>query len=188
MRRAAAGALLAACAVLAGGCGFRLQGSTPLPAVVATVQLDAADDRTPFAQALRRRLGASGAKLSPRGPAGAGAPGAGAGGAGAGGAGAPGAGSTGVAVLRIERDEVIERVASVSARNIPREYELTQVVRFSLDAGGTRRISSAEVSASRSLTFDERRALAKEREREQLREALAEEVAGVVLQRVAGLR
>lgn len=183
MRRAAAGALLAACAVLAGGCGFRLQGSTPLPAVVATVQLDAADDRTPFAQALRRRLGASGAKLSPRGTAGAGAPGAG-----VGGAGAPGAGSTGVAVLRIERDEVIERVASVSARNIPREYELTQVVRFSLDAGGTRRISSAEVSASRSLTFDERRALAKEREREQLREALAEEVAGVVLQRVAGLR
>jgi LPS-assembly lipoprotein len=173
MRRAVAGALLVACAVLAGGCGFRLQGSTPLPSVVANMQLDAADDRTPFAQALRRRLGASGATLAPRGPAGAGA---------------GGGGTTGVAVLRIERDEVIERVASVSARNIPREYELTQVVRFSLDAGGTRRISSAEVSASRSLTFDERRALAKEREREQLREALAEEVAGVVLQRVAGLR
>lgn len=161
MRRAVAPALLVTCAVLVGGCGFRLQGSTPLPAVVATVQLDAADDRTPFAQALRRRLGASGAG---------------------------GVGTAGVAVLRIERDEVLERVASVSARNIPREYELTQVVRFSLDAGGTRRISSAEVSASRSLTFDERRALAKEREREQLREALADEVAGVVLQRVAGLR
>jgi LPS-assembly lipoprotein len=182
MRRAVAGALLVACAVLAGGCGFRLQGSTPLPSVVATMRLDAADDRTPFAQALRRRLGASGATLAPRGPAGAGA------GAGAGSEGAAGPDTTGVAVLRIERDEVLERVASVSARNIPREYELTQVVRFSLDAGGTRRISSAEVSASRSLSFDERRALAKEREREQLREALAEEVAGVVLQRVAGLR
>ena len=178
MRRAVAAALLLTSAVLAGGCGFRLQGSTPLPAVVATVQLDAADDRTPFAQALRRRLGASGATLAPRGPAGAAT----------GGAGSAGAGAAGVAVLRIERDEVIERVASVSARNIPREYELMQVVRFSLDAGGTRRISSAEVSASRSLTFDERRALAKEREREQLREVLAEEVAGVVLQRVAGLR
>jgi len=181
MRRAVAPALLVACAVLVGGCGFRLQGSTPLPAVVATVQLDAADDRTPFAQALRRRLGASGATLAPRGAGGAGTA------AGAG-AGAGGVGTAGVAVLRIERDEVLERVASVSARNIPREYELTQVVRFSLDAGGTRRISSAEVSASRSLTFDERRALAKEREREQLREALADEVAGIVLQRVAGLR
>jgi len=175
MRRTVAPALLVACAVLVGGCGFRLQGSTPLPAVVATVQLDAADDRTPFAQALRRRLGASGATLAPRGPTVSGASGA---------AGA----APGVAVLRIERDEVLERVTSVSARNIPREYELTQVVRFSLDAGGTRRISSAEVSASRSLTFDERRALAKEREREQLRETLADEVAGVVLQRVAGLR
>jgi LPS-assembly lipoprotein len=175
MRRTVAPALLVACAVLVGGCGFRLQGSTPLPAVVATVQLDAADDRTPFAQALRRRLGASGAALAPRG-----APVSGA-------SGAVGA-APGIALLRIERDEVLERVTSVSARNIPREYELTQVVRFSLDAGGTRRISSAEVSASRSLTFDERRALAKEREREQLREALADEVAGVVLQRVAGLR
>lgn len=178
MRRTVAPALLVACAVLVGGCGFRLQGSTPLPAVVATVQLDAADDRTPFAQALRRRLGASGATLAPRGATVSGASGA---------AGAAGA-APGIAVLRIERDEVLERVTSVSARNIPREYELTQVVRFSLDAGGTRRISSAEVSASRSLTFDERRALAKEREREQLRETLADEVAGVVLQRVAGLR
>jgi LPS-assembly lipoprotein len=178
MRRTVAPALLVACAVLVGGCGFRLQGSTPLPAVVATVQLDAADDRTPFAQALRRRLGASGATLAPRGPTVSGASGA---------SGAAGA-APGIAVLRIERDEVLERVTSVSARNIPREYELTQVVRFSLDAGGTRRISSAEVSASRSLTFDERRALAKEREREQLRETLADEVAGVVLQRVAGLR
>jgi LPS-assembly lipoprotein len=178
MRRTVAPALLVACAVLVGGCGFRLQGSTPLPAVVATVQLDAADDRTPFAQALRRRLGASGATLAPRGATVSGASGA---------SGAAGA-APGIAVLRIERDEVLERVTSVSARNIPREYELTQVVRFSLDAGGTRRISSAEVSASRSLTFDERRALAKEREREQLREALADEVAGVVLQRVAGLR
>lgn len=162
MIRAATLASLAAVAFL-GGCGFALQGSAPLPAVVATVQIDAVDDRSPFAQALRRRLAASGATLAPRG-------------------------QTGAAVLRIERDELLERVASVSARNIPREYELTQVVRFSLDAGGTRRISSAEVSASRSLTFDERRALAKEREREQLRESLAEEVAGVVLQRVAGLR
>jgi LPS-assembly lipoprotein len=178
MRRTVVPALLVACAVLVGGCGFRLQGSTPLPAVVATVQLDAADDRTPFAQALRRRLGASGATLAPRGATVSGASGA---------SGAAGA-APGIAVLRIERDEVLERVTSVSARNIPREYELTQVVRFSLDAGGTRRISSAEVSASRSLTFDERRALAKEREREQLRETLADEVAGVVLQRVAGLR
>lgn len=177
MRRAATPALLAAVAAL-GGCGFALQGSTPLPAVVATVQLDAADDRTPFAQALRRRLAASGATLAPRGATVSGASGASA---------AAGA-APGVAVLRIERDEVLERVASVSARNIPREYELTQVVRFSLDAGGMRRISSAEVTSSRSLTFDERRALAKEREREQLREALADEVAGVVLQRVAGLR
>ena len=167
MRRAAsvaASSCIAALAVLLGGCGFALQGRTPLPAAVAALHLAAADDRTPFAEALRRRLSASGAALAPR------------------------ADAAGVAVLRIERDELLERVASVSARNVPREYELTQVVRFSLDVGGVRRISSAEVSASRSLSFDERRALAKEREREQLQESLADEVAGVVLQRVAGLR
>jgi outer membrane lipopolysaccharide assembly protein LptE/RlpB len=41
---------------------------------------------------------------------------------------------------------------------------------------------------SRDFSFDERAALAKDREREQLRMTLAEEAAVIVLQRLASLR
>jgi hypothetical protein len=92
------------------------------------------------------------------------------------------------AVLRIERDELLERVASISARNVPREYELTYVVRYSLSLGGQTRIDAEEVSVSRDFTFDETAALAKDRERDLLREALARELSGVVLARLASVR
>ena len=48
-------------------------------------------------------------------------------------------------------------------------------------------VEAEEVTATRDFSFDERLALAKSREREQLRETLARELAGVVLQRVASL-
>jgi outer membrane lipopolysaccharide assembly protein LptE/RlpB len=89
--------------------------------------------------------------------------------------------------VRIERDELLERVASVSARNQPREYELTYVVRYSVMRDGVYLVEAEEVTATRDFSFDERLALAKSREREQLRETLARELAGVVLQRIASL-
>jgi outer membrane lipopolysaccharide assembly protein LptE/RlpB len=91
-------------------------------------------------------------------------------------------------VLSIERDEFLERVVSVSARNVPREYELTYLVRFSLRVGNESRVRSEELTVSRDFSFDEKIALAKDREREQLRATLAEEAAGIVLQRLASLR
>lgn len=170
-----AGVGAAVLAAVLGGCGFALQGAAPLPAVVSVVRIDATDPRSAFAGALQRRLSGAGATLvEPQGAAG--------------GVDAAVPPRAGAAVLRIERDELLERVASLSARNVPREYEYTYLVRWSLEEGGARRIETAEISASRNLTFDERRVLAKQREREQLREELAEELAGVVLQRISALR
>jgi LPS-assembly lipoprotein len=151
----------------ASGCGFRLQGETSLPPVLAALRVQTADSQTDFAQALERALQRAGVGIVQ------------------GGATAP----TGeAAVLRIERDELLERVASVSARNVPREYELTYVVRYSLSLGGQTRIDAEEVSVSRDFTFDETAALAKDRERDLLREALARELSGVVLARLASVR
>ena len=148
---------------LTGGCGFVLQGAAPLPREVSVVRIDTAEPRTAFADALQRRLRAAGVTLAisaaPDSP-----------------------GATSAAVLRIERDEFLERVAALSARNVPREYEYTYVVQWSLESAGVRRVETSELTASRNLTFDERRV------REQLREALAEELVGVVLQRISGLR
>lgn len=159
----------------ASGCGFRLQGETSLPPVLAALRVQTADSQTDFAQALERALQRAGVGIVQRGgvdtvQGGATAP--------------PGE----AAVLRIERDELLERVASVSARNVPREYELTYVVRYSLFLSGQTRIDAEEVSVSRDFTFDETAALAKDRERDLLREALARELSGVVLARLASVR
>ena len=159
----------------ASGCGFRLQGATSLPPVLAALRVQTADSQTDFAQALERALQRAGVGIVQGGGVDTVQ----------GGATAP----TGeAAVLRIERDELLERVASVSARNVPREYELTYVVRYSLSLGGQTRIDAEEVSVSRDFTFDETAALAKDRERDLLREALARELSGVVLARLASVR
>jgi len=156
-----AGWLLLVCSIAAvGGCGFRLQGQVPLAGNLRVINLQAVDGQSDFVQAISRDLRGAGVTLD---------------------AGAP-------AVLAIERDELLERVASVSARNVPREYELTYVVRFSFKVGDETRLQGEEVAVSRDFSFDERAAVAKDREREQLRMTLAEEAAVIVLQRLASLR
>lgn len=141
-------------------CGFRLQGAVPLSPGLQRITLQAVDAQSDFAFAIRRNLQQSGARIE------------------------PGAAT----ILLIERDELIERVASVSARNVPREYELTYLVRFSLRVNGELRIEGEEIALARDFSFDERIALAKDREREQLRATLANEAAVIVLQRLASVR
>lgn len=159
--------------LLLAGCGFHLQGRVALPELVSSVHLTGGDAQGDLVGALRRNLRTAGAQLV--------------------GTDVLRAGQRGV-ILRIERDEFIERVASVSARNVPREYELTYLVRFSViesgaeDANDRVRIEAEELSVSRDFSFDERVVLAKSRERDLVRERLAEELAGIVLQRLASLR
>jgi LPS-assembly lipoprotein len=158
MRRVA----LLACLVLLAACGFRLQGRQHLPAALATLQVEPVDIHSDFTAALRRSLGASGVKLVDRvGPEGA--------------------------VLRIVRDSVSERVLSVDARNIPTDYELVYEVEVTVRAGGTELLTAQPFSLSRIYSFDETRLLAKQREMELLRAALARDMAGVVLRRLSSL-
>ncbi|MFM7397243.1 MAG: LPS assembly lipoprotein LptE [Gammaproteobacteria bacterium] len=152
--------VLAAMMALVAGCGFRLQGALPMTGGLQRVTLQVTDGQSDFVNAMQRNLRNAGVSVE--------------------------TGSE--TVLVIERDELLERVASVSARNLPREYELSYAVRFSVKVRGEVRISSEDVLVTRDFSFDERLSLAKEREREQLRETLAEEAAGIVLQRLSSLR
>lgn len=152
--------VLAALMSLVAGCGFHLQGTLPIAGGLQRITLQVTDGQSDFVNAMQRHLRHGGVDVNPDSET----------------------------VLVIERDELLERVASVSARNLPREYELTYAVRFTVRARGEVRISSEEVLVTRDFSFDERLALAKEREREQLRETLAEEAAGIVLQRLSSLR
>lgn len=152
------------CGVLAAlaGCGFHLQGRTPLPPVLAVTYVQAEDPQSDFVQGLRKALIVSGAKVARSSEQASG-------------------------VVRIAADEVKRTVESVSARNTPREFEITYTVRFAVSAGGKDLLPEQEVSLSRDFSFDERKLLAKDHEEDTLREALARDLVGIVMRRLSSL-
>lgn len=160
MKRVAAGLWLGT--LLVAGCGFHLQGRQPLPEAFAHTYIDAKDEQTDFVQDLRKALIDSGSKVIRT------------------------QGSSG-ATISVHEDELTERILSVSARNIPTEYELTYKVEFSVNSGGQTLIEREEISATRDISFDEAQLLAKEREQEILREGLARDLVALVMRRIAAL-
>ena len=147
---------------LLAGCGFHLQGREPLPQLLQTIHLDATDGQSEFVQALRASLAASGARVVD-------------------------AGGEGVTTVRISQDRVNERVLSVSARNIPTDYELTYEVQVQVTSAGAELIPFETLTLTRIYSFDERQMLAKDRERDALLDLLARELAGVALRRLYSL-
>lgn len=144
------------------GCGFHLQGRQPLPPAFAYTFVDTRDEQTDFVQDLRKALLASNVNVIRT------------------------KGSSG-AVITVHEDQLTERVLSVSARNIPTEYELTYKVNFSVTAGDKTLIEREEISATRDFSFDEAQLLAKEREQEILSEALGRDLVALVMRRLAAL-
>ncbi len=153
---------LAAAMLLATACGFQLQGRTALPAQLDRIEVRATDRHSDFTRALRRSLDASGARLVNDAVA-------------------------GDAVVRIVLDRFTENVLSVDARNIPTDYELVYEVEVEVRRGAETLMEAEPFLLSRIYSFDERRQLAKEREKDVLREALARDLASVVLRRLASL-
>ena len=155
-------AVVVSAVLLLAGCGFHLQGRQPLPEAFSYTFVDTQDEQTDFVQDLRKALIASGVKVIRT------------------------QGSSG-ATVSVHEDELSERILSVSARNIPTEYELTYRVRFSVVSAGKTLIDKEEISATRDISFDEAQLLAKERETEILREALARDLVALVMRRIASL-
>jgi LPS-assembly lipoprotein len=154
--------LLATGALAAAGCGFHLQGAGTLPASMARTYVDTRRPHSQFLVSLTDVLRQRGADVLT----------------------AP---AEGAAVLDITADETGQRVLSVSARNIPREYEVYYAVTFSLRVNNESLLSNESLVVTRAYTYDETQVLAKAAEEEILRRALAEDLARRVLQRIQAL-
>jgi LPS-assembly lipoprotein len=124
--------------------------------------VEAGDRYTEFNRALRDRLRASGAKVTD-------------------------SASDATAVVKIIKDQSGQRVLSVSARNTPEEYEVFYAVEYSVTSGGTELIAPQKLELTRDYSYDTTAVLAKQREQAVLREALAQDLAGLVLRRLASL-
>ncbi len=148
-------------AALSAGCGFHLQRPASLPPSLQALRIEAEDRQSEFYHALRQQLQEAGVDTDAATPQ--------------------------AATLRILHDGTAERVLSVSARNVPTEYELSYSVRLVVSAGERELLGAEEFTLTRDYSFDETALLAKQREREALSEALARDLAAVVLRRLASV-
>ncbi len=141
------------------GCGFHLQGAGALPAAMGKTYVTSPHAHSEFLQTLTDTLRQRGTEVL-REP------------------------EESAAVLDIAADDTGQRVLSVSARNIPREYEVYYTVTFSLKLAGENVIDHETLVVTRSYTFDETQVLAKAAEEDVLRRALAEDLARRVVRRI----
>ncbi len=155
-------ALLFVATLLLASCGWRLQGSARLPELLATAYVETKDPYTDFDRALRASLIAAGATLVDD-PA------------------------LATAVVRILSDVSGQRVLSVSARNTPEEFQVFYSVEYSVMSEGSELIAPDRIEMTRDYSYDERAVLAKQREQAVLREALARDVAAMIVRRLATL-
>jgi outer membrane lipopolysaccharide assembly protein LptE/RlpB len=75
----------------------------------------------------------------------------------------------------------------VSARNTPAEYEVFYDVEYSVERAGVEAVPTQSLELQRNFSFDESLLLAKEHEEEIIRDAMARDLATLVLRKVGSL-
>ena len=148
--------------LLASACGFQLQGAIVPPAAMERTYIATEDRYTLFYRDLRTELHAAGVELvdTPE---------------------------QATATLSILVDETGQRVLSVSARNVPTEYEVYYSVEYALQGEGRSLLAPQFITLTRDYTYDETLVLGKAREEALLREAIVQDLVRVVLKRLASL-
>ena len=91
------------------------------------------------------------------------------------------------AIFSISVDETDQRVLSVSARNVPTEYEVYYTVEYALLSGEKNLLTPQFITLTRDYTYDETLVLGKAREEEFMREAIVQDLVRVVLKQLSSL-
>jgi len=91
------------------------------------------------------------------------------------------------ATLSITFDETDQRVLSVSARNVPTEYEVYYTIWYGIDDGVRNLLEPQALTVTRDYTYDSRLVLGKAREEELLRKAIVEDLVRIVMKQIATL-
>lgn len=153
--------MLAALVLLA-GCGFQIQGALTTPAELARTYIATNDRQSLFYRELRSQLRTAGVDLVD-------------------------SATEATGTITILYDETDQRVLSVSARNVPTEYEVYYTVGYAIDGGANRLVEPQTLTLTRDYTYDSRLVLGKAREEELLREAIAKDLVRVVLKKISTL-
>jgi LPS-assembly lipoprotein len=157
------GALLVLATLALTACGFHLEGSTALPRSIALVRIETSDTESDFYFGLRKALIAAGTRIDETGH------------------------DDSATVIHVLNDLTTQRILSVSALNVPTEYELSYQLKFSVTSQGRDLIAPETHTLVRDYNFTESQLLAKERETRILSEALAHDLVSVVMRRLSSL-
>ncbi len=152
-------ALLVVIPLLLTGCGFHLSGSTDFPPGVSAVYIQTPDRYSPFYRELTKTIRESELTLADN-PIDA------------------------DSVIRVLIDDTGRRASSVSARNIPVEYEVFYRVSYAVSIDDEEVLVPQQFVLTRSYTFDELLVRGKALEEQVLREAIAADLVGLLMQRV----
>src|SRR5260370_35440100 len=92
------------------------------------------------------------------------------------------------ATIEVTRDVVEQRTLSVSARNIPTEYELAYTVTFAVQGPDKELLKPQTINLSKAYSFVENDLLAKEHEPDILRRQMARDLLAIAVRRLIRLR
>ncbi len=91
------------------------------------------------------------------------------------------------ATFTIAYDDTDQRVLSVSARNVPTEYEVYYTIQYTLDTPDRNLLEAQTLTLTRDYTYDSTLVLGKAREEALLREAIVDDLVRIVLKQISTL-
>jgi LPS-assembly lipoprotein len=144
------------------GCGFHLQGGINTPPEMQRTYIDAIERNSQFHRELRRQLLAADVELVD-------------------------SLDEATAIFTISADETEQRVLTVSARNVPTEYQVYYSVEYALVSGEKSLLATQFVTLTRDYTYDETLVLGKAREEDLLRESIVRDLVRIVLKQISAL-
>ena len=147
---------------LLGACGFQLQGKLTPPPEMARTYVAAEDVHSQFYRAFRKQLQAAGVNVVDDE-------------------------QVATATFSILFDETSQRVLSVSARNVPTEYEVFYTIEYDLSSGPTALLESQVLTVTRNYTYDSTLVLGKSNEEQLLRDAIVQDLVRIVLKQISML-
>ncbi len=142
------------------GCGWQLRGTVALPQRISPVYVRGVKPFSPMTKAIESALQGAGTGVSSDA-------------------------TKAASVLHLASDDVGRRMVSVSGRGKGLEYELYESVQFELlDASGKQLVGLQRVTSQRVLLSPEVQALGKQREEEDTRRVMRQDLAIAILERL----
>jgi len=148
--------------MVVGGCGFHLQGALTTPVQMERTYIATDDRHSQFYRELRLQLQAAGVSLVD-------------------------SAVESTATFSILYDDTAQRVLSVSARNVPTEYEVYYTIQYAIDDAAERLLEPQTLTVTRDYTYDATLVLGKAREEELLRDAIVKDLVRIILKQISTL-